>query len=147
MNWSRRTNKNKRLKNNHSCFKTTMTGVSALIVTAFIALMIYWSVDSQCTAISREIGKGEKALAALDSEYGREMARWNEMQTPENLAEKIVRFGLRMQSPMADQVVHINADGRPAPGQIAVARARARSRNAGAVAGIPRVRKAATVRR
>lgn len=138
--------KNKKINKHHSRFTATMSGVAMLIVTAFFALMVYWSVDSQCTAISREIGKCEKELAALDSEYGREMARWNEMQTPENLAEKIIRFGLRMQNPKADQVVHIGANGRPEPGQIAVARARARAQNAGHVAGIPRTRKTAVRR-
>ena len=119
--------RNRRMKK-HSNFKSGATGMVALIVSSFIMLMIYWTLDSQCTSIMRDIGAAENRLKALDAEYGRENARWNAMKTREHLDEKIRRSGLDMQSPHPDQVVRMMANGEPAPGQMAVARARARAR-------------------
>lgn len=118
--------KNKKLKK-HSRFATSSMGFAALVVTGFTMLMIYRSLDSRCTAIAQEIGKVEKHYQQLDQEAVREAARWNEMTTPEKLEEKLTRFGLEMNLARADQWVHMNADGRPQPGQISVARARSRA--------------------
>lgn len=109
---------------NYSRFATRSMGLAALLVSAFIMLMIYWSLDSRCTTIAQEIGKCEKKFQLLDQESVREMARWNELTPPEKLEEKLVRFGLEMNYARADQWIRMNADGRPQPGQIAVARAR-----------------------
>ena len=110
----------------NSRFTSGATGIASLIVSSFIMLMIYWSLDARCTSIMREIGKAENTMKVLDAEHGREMARWNGMKTPERLDEKILRFGLAMGVPRADQVVRMMSNGRPAPGQIAVARAQAK---------------------
>ena len=118
--------RNRRIRK-HSRFTSGATVVAALIVSAFFMLMIYWSLDARCTSIQREIGVAEKKLKALESELGRETARWNELKTRERLDEKITRFGLAMQNPLPDQVIRMTASGKPAPGQMAVARAKARS--------------------
>lgn len=111
----------------HSSFVTGSVGLVALLFTVFSMLAVYWLLDMRCSAIAQEIGRCEKQLAALEQESVRESARWNAMVTPERLQEKLTRFGLNMNMPRADQVVRMNADGRPHPGQIAVARAQARS--------------------
>ena len=46
----------------HSRFKSGATGMAALIVSSFIMLMIYWTLDSQCTSILRDIGTAENKL-------------------------------------------------------------------------------------
>ena len=134
--------RNRRIKK-HSHFKSGATGMGALIVSSFIMLMIYWTLDSQCTSILRDIGTAESKMKALDAEYGRENARWNAMKTRERLDEKITRFGLAMQSPQPDQVVRMQANGEPAPGQIAVARARARAKTGNMAMAAPRMRRQA----
>ena len=48
--------KNRRIKR-LSRFTSGATGIAALIVSSFIMLMIYWSLDVRCTAILREIGR------------------------------------------------------------------------------------------
>ena len=45
---------------------------------------------------------------------------------PEQLEEKLARFGLEMNLQRADQVVRLNAKGRPLSNQIAVTRAKER---------------------
>ena len=134
--------RNRRVKK-HSRFKSGATGMVALIVSSFIMLMIYWTLDSQCTSILRDIGTAENKLKALDAEYGRENARWNAMKTRERLDEKITRFGLAMQSPHPDQVVRMTAAGEPAPGQMSVARARARAKTGNMALASPRTRRQA----
>ena len=134
--------RNRRMKK-HSNFKSGATGMVALIVSSFIMLMIYWTLDSQCTSILRDIAAAENRLKALDAEYGRENARWNAMKTRERLDEKITRFGLAMQSPRPDQVVRMMANGEPAPGQIAVARARTKSKTGNMAMATPRARRQA----
>jgi hypothetical protein len=132
--------RNRRVKK-HSRFKSGATGMAALIVSSFIMLMIYWTLDSQCTSILRDIGTAENKLKALDAEFGRENARWNAMKTRERLDEKITRFGLAMQSPNPDQVVRMMANGEPAPGQMSVARARARAKTGNMALATPRARR------
>lgn len=101
---------------------TGTVGVASLIVTALIMTMLYFSVDSRCSAEAKKIGDCEKRLAALDAELVRENARWDEMKTPERLAVQLRRFGLEMSRPREDQLVRMDAVGRPIPGQLAVAR-------------------------
>lgn len=134
--------RNRRVKK-YSHFKVGATGVVALIVSLFMMTMIYWTLDSQCTSIMREIGEAEKRVKALDAEYGRENARWNRMKVRERLDETITRIGLVMQTPKPDQVVRMMPNGEPAPGQMAVARARARARtgNMAQIAPAPRQRR------
>ncbi len=101
---------------------TGTVGVASLIVTALIMTMLYFSVDASCSAVTKKIGVCEKRLSALNAELVRENARWDEMKTPERLAVQLRRFGLEMSRPREDQLVRMDAAGRPVPGQLAVAR-------------------------
>ena len=129
--------RNRRIKK-HSRFKSGATGMVSLIVSSFIMLMIYWTLDSQCTLILREIGKDESRMKALEAEYGRETARWSGMNTRERLDEKITRIGLAMQSPHPDQIVRMLPNGKPAPGQMSIARAKSKSKLTNMALATPR---------
>lgn len=111
----------------HSIFKSGSWGAIMLVLSAFVMAMVYWQVDSRCTTIAREIGEAEKRLKKLESDYVREAARWDEQKIPDRLSEKLLRFGLEMKYARQDQIVRMNADGRPMPG-LAVTRARQRMR-------------------
>lgn len=111
----------------HTIFKSGSWGFITLVLSAFVMAMVYWQVDSQCSTISREIGEAEKRLKKLESDYVREAARWDEQKIPDRLSEKLLRFGLEMKYARQDQIVRMNADGRPMPG-LAVTRARQRMR-------------------
>ncbi len=131
--------RNRRIKK-HARFTSGATGIAALIVSCIIMLMIYLSLDARCTSIQREIGKAEREVKALDAEYGRETARWSALMTPESLNEKIARFCLCMDKPQPDQAIRMMASGRPAPGQMAVARAQAKTRIGNMALAAPRRR-------
>lgn len=132
--------KNRKVKRN-SRFLTNSVGFVALVFSGFVMMMVYWWLDSGCTTIAEEIGKAEKSFMTLEQEAVREAARWNEMTTPEKLEEKLTRFGLEMNLARADQWVHMNADGRPQPGQISVARAKSRASGASLVDATPSIKK------
>ncbi len=121
--------RNRKVKKNAALKSGTM-GIASLIVSALIMTMIYYVLDSRCTLIARDIGKVERRFTQLEAECVREAARWDELKVTERLTEKLNRFGLEMRYPRQDQIVRMTADGRPAVGQISVARAQARAKAA-----------------
>ncbi len=123
-----RRTRNKKVKK--SIVKSGSMGLAALLLTLMGAGLVYYRYDSQCTAITRQIGQAERRHAALVDECVREAARWDELKITERLTEKLNRFGLEMRYAHQDQIVRMTADGRPAVGQIAVARAKNRVRTA-----------------
>ena len=110
----------------HSRFTVNTAGVVALLVTGFAIAICYGVLGMRCTSIAQELQEAEKTYRQLAKESERVAARWNELMAVDHLQEKLMRFGLEMNIPRADQVVRMNASGRPLPGQIAVARARER---------------------
>ena len=77
----------------------------------------------------KSIGEKERTLAKLEDERMRESARWDAMKTADNIDRALLRFGLSMRYAKAEQIVRMDAAGRPKPGQLAVARARKNSAN------------------
>ena len=118
--------KRNRKINRYSSFTINTAGVVALLVTLFSMVMVYCVLGMRCTSIAQELQEAEKSYKQLSKECERVAARWTEMMAVDRLQEKLVRFGLEMNIPRADQIVRMNAAGRPLPGQIAVARARER---------------------
>ena len=112
--------------NRHSRFTVNTAGVVALLMTGFAMVMCYCVLGMRCTSIAQELQQAEKEYKQLTKETERVAARWTELMAVDRLQEKLVRFGLEMNIPRADQMVRLNASGRPLPGQIAVARARER---------------------
>ena len=115
-----------------------MIALVFLIVIGGLAGLFYIRSDCKCTIIQREIDKAERELAALESDYVREMAHWGAMKTPEKLAEHLTRFGLEMKLARQDQLVRMNRDGRPEPNQVTVKRARERANNMASMASVSR---------
>ena len=112
--------------NRHSRFTVNTAGVVALLVTGFAMVMCYCVLGMRCTSIAQELQAAEKTYKQLSKEGERVAARWTELMAVDRLQDKLVRFGLEMNIPRADQVIRLNAAGRPLPGQIAVTRARER---------------------
>ncbi len=112
--------------NRHSRFTVNSAGVVALIVTGFSMLMCYWMLGMRCTSIASELEVAEKQYRQLTKESERVESRWTELMAVDRLQERLTRLGLEMNIPRADQVVRMNSEGSPLPGQIAVVRARER---------------------
>ena len=141
--------KRNRKVNRHTRLTINTAGVVALFVTFFFAVMIYCILGMRCTSVAQELQESEKTYKQLVKETERVAARWNELMAVDRLQEKLVRFGLEMNIPRADQVVRMNAAGRPLPGQIAVVRARERmaTANMAQVAPAAQPRKGTTRRK
>lgn len=125
--------RNRKIKKD-SIFRTGSMSFAGLVVTVFAMLMVYWSLASTCTSISREIGDLEKQYKKLVNERDREAARWSGMKTRDRLDETLSRFGIQMGYPRPDQVVKMSTDGNPVPKQLSVARLKARNQSNESVA-------------
>ena len=112
--------------NRHSRFTVNTAGVVALLMTGFAMVMCYCVLGMRCTSIAQELQQVEKEYKQLTKESERVAARWTELMAVDRLDEKLARFGLEMIIQRQDQVVRLDASGRPLGGQIAVARARER---------------------
>ena len=112
--------------NRHAHVTANTAGVVALILTACAMALVYGVLGMRCTSISQELQEAEKTYRQLVKEGERVAARWNELMAVDRLKENLARNGLEMDMPRADQIVRMNAAGRPLPGQIAVVRARER---------------------
>ena len=103
---------------------------AGVIVLAASVALSYLFMDSKSAQLGQEIRKCEQKYTALENERVREAARWNEKKTPEKLERAMLQHGILMTYPTAEQVVRMDANGRPVPGQLALARFQ-RNRNAG----------------
>ena len=115
--------RNRRVRK-HSRFVTSSMGIASLIVTAFIMAMIFFAMNSRCSAITRELGAKEKVLKELEKELTREKSNWDAMKVPEKLNQQLTRFGLAMDVPREDQIIRMSKSGMPVPGQLALNRLR-----------------------
>lgn len=137
--------KNRRIKK-HAVFTVGTGSIVSLILTGFTVLLVYWWLDQRCTTIGRQIGKAERELKACESELGRENTKWVEMTTPEKLVERLVRSGIEMRIQRQDQIIRMDASGRPLPG-LAVARANLRKTQTTTVASVKPAKRASTATR
>jgi len=103
---------------------------AGVIVLAASVALSYWFMDSKSAQLGQEIRKYEQKYAALEGERVREESRWNEKKTPEKLERAMLQHGIMMTYPTPEQVVRMDMNGRPMPGQLALVRFQ-RSRNAG----------------
>ncbi len=122
-----RRNRRKQVKANGVVSK-----VAVLVVVTLTLMLTYWRIDSQCNVLGQEINENEKRLRALDGEIKREEAHWNEKNTPEKLEEAMRQHGIAMDYAKADQVVRMDASGKPVAGQIALRKLKAGGWSGGA---------------
>ncbi len=89
----------------------------------------------------------EREIVKLDDALLRASTSWEEMMTPEKIERALLRHGLSMKTPRADQIVRMMSNGLPRPGQISLAKAKARDELAGIVTTPARKSARAAVRR
>ena len=120
--------KNRKMSKKMSVMAGRTVQIGAVMVMAFVIVILNMLATSSCKHLEKEIRIKERQLAKLDDEKEREGARWNDMVTPEKLEVALLRHGLAMKTPRAEQVVRLRSDGRPYPCQISVAKAAERNR-------------------
>ena len=93
-----------------------------VVVLVSLGALVFWSVDSKCNALCKEINLLQQEHTGLENVRSHEEARWLAKLSPENLDRTIREMGLPMDYPSADQIVVIDAEGKPLPNQTSLAR-------------------------
>lgn len=118
---------NRKFKKSHSATATRTFQVGGVVLVVFIMTIFNIMAESKCKQIKSTIGKDKKELGRLEEAYLRECAKWEELTTPENLDRALLRHGLNMRYPKAEQIVKMDASGVPVPGQLSIAFAKNRA--------------------
>ena len=118
--------RNRKIPKKMSVVATNTMRFAAIIVFFVFMVILNLLSSSSCTQLLKAKGELEREIAKLDDTKMRESTRWEEMTTPEKVEEALLRHGLAMKLPRADQTVRLMADGRPRPGQLSVAKAKMR---------------------
>ena len=116
--------------------------IGGVLVMFFVMVIVNLLASSSCNQLMKSIGEKERQLTKLEKDRERESARWDSMKTSENLDRALLKFGLSMKYPRADQIVRMDSRGRALPGQISVARAAKRNSGASKTAQNSGTRKA-----
>jgi len=101
--------------------RRTMFGASFIGMVTVVTILNLLA-SSNCTHLKKEIGDKEKLLEKLEKDRERESARWEEMKSSRSLERSLRDFGMSMHYAKPSQIVRLDRNGRPRPGQISVAR-------------------------
>ena len=118
--------KNRKVSTKMSVLTDATINIGVIFVVAFLAVIMNVMASSGCQQLMKTIGESRKQIGRLDEALQRESTRWEEMKTPARLEAELLRHGLSMKPPRADQNVYMKADGKPRPGQLAVRAAQRR---------------------
>ena len=129
--------RNRKIPKKMSVVATNTMRFGAIIVFFFVMVILNLLSSSSCTQLLKTKGELEREIVKLDDARMRESTRWEEMKGPEKIEEALLRHGLSMKLPRADQTVRLMADGTPRPGQLSIARAKMR-RGGEAMAAVSR---------
>ncbi|MBQ2624581.1 MAG: hypothetical protein IJI36_06925 [Kiritimatiellae bacterium] len=122
--------KNRKMPKKMSVMAGRSVQIGALIITCFAMVILNMLASSSCKQLENTIGEKKRQIDSLEDSYKREKANWEKMLTPANLEQALLRHGLAMKFPKTEQVVRMDAAGRPYPGQRSVARATQRNKAA-----------------
>ena len=119
--------RNRKMPKKMSVMAGRSVQLGALIITGFAMVILNMLASSSCKQLEKTIGEKKRQLESLEDSHKREKANWEKMLTPANLEQALLRHGLAMKFPKTEQVVRMDAAGRPYPGQRSVARATQRN--------------------
>ena len=118
--------KNRKMSKRMSVVATNTMRFGAVILSFFVMVILYILSSQSCTRLQNQKGAMEREIVKLDDALLRESTRWEEMKTPEKIEMALLRHGLAMKTPRAEQIVRME-NGVPRPGQISLAKAKARN--------------------
>jgi len=118
--------KNRKRSNKMSVTASRSMHFGAVIVMLFVMVIVNLLASSRCDQMMKTLGEKENLLAKLGKDCERECGRWEQINTPDNLDRILPRLGMSMKYPRAEQIVHMDEDGKVVRGQISVARAQRR---------------------
>ena len=132
--------KNRKIPKKMSVVATNTMRFGAIIVFFVVMVILNLLSSSSCTQLLKVKGELEREIVKLDDARMRESTRWEQMKTPERVEEALLKHGLAMKLPRADQTVRLRPNGQPLAGQLSVSKAKMRGGTA-TVAKVPYRRK------
>ena len=132
--------KNRKIPKKMSVVATNTMRFGAIIVFFVVMVILNLLSSSSCTQLLKVKGELEREIVKLDDARMRESTRWEQMKTPERVEEALLKHGLAMKLPRADQTVRLRPNGQPLAGQLSVSKAKMRGETA-TVAKVPYRRK------
>ena len=132
--------RNRKIPKKMSVVATNTMRFGAIIVFFFVMVILNLLSSSSCTQLLKVKGELEREIAKLDDARMRESTRWEEMKTPEKVELALLKHGLAMKLPRADQTVRLRPNGQPLVGQLSVSKAKMRG-GTSTVAKVPYRRK------
>lgn len=96
--------------------------IGGILFVLFVMVVLNCLATSRCSQMKQRNGDQERKLERLEAQRVRESARWEEMKSPDKLEAVLLKHGLSMHYPRAEQVVRMRKDGKPYPGQLSIAR-------------------------
>lgn len=115
--------RNRKISKRMSVVATNSMRFGTIILVFFVMVILNLLASSSCTQLMKDKGEKEREIAKLDEALQREATRWEEMKTPEKLEIALLRHGLSMKPPRADQPVRMDAKGMPRLGQLSLKKA------------------------
>ena len=116
--------KNRKIPKKMSVVAANSMRFGAIMVFFFVMVILNLLSSSSCTMLLKEKGAKERELAKLEETRTQEATRWEELKTPEKIEVALLRHGLAMKLPRADQCVRMRTNGTPYPNQLSLKRAR-----------------------
>ena len=129
--------RNRKMPKKMSVMAGRSVQIGALIITGFAMVILNMLASSSCKQLEKTIGEKKRQLESLEDSHKRESANWEMMLTPANLESALLKHGLAMRFPKTEQVVRMDSEGRPYPGQRSVAMAAQRNKAAQAAKYTP----------
>ena len=119
--------RNRKMPKKMSVMATNTMRFGAIILSFFVMVILNILSSSSCTQLQNQKGAMEREIEKLDDALVRASTSWEEMKTPEKIEMALLRHGLAMKTPRAEQIVRMMSNGQPRPGQLSLARAKARN--------------------
>jgi len=114
--------KNKKVSKRMSVVASSSMRLASIIVVLCVMVIFNILASSSCTRLMKTQGEMEKELAQLENDRLREQSSWEGMKTPEKIEAALLKHGLSMHAPAADQTVRMLPNGKPQAGQLSLAR-------------------------
>ena len=139
--------RNRKIPKKMSVVATNSMRFGAIIVFFVVMVILNLLSSNSCRHLENEKGRLEREIAKLEDSRTRESTRWEMLKTAENIERALLRHGLSMRMPGADQTVRLRADGTPRPGQLSLAKSKMRAGVATVAAAAAPARKPSPYRR
>lgn len=119
--------RNRKVPKTMSVVATNTMRFGLVIISFFAMVIINLLSRSSCRQLQNANGKLDQEIRKLEEARVREATRWESLKTPDKVEEALLRHGLSMKTPRADQTVVLMADGKPRPEQLSIARTKMRT--------------------